>query len=284
VKPLVLFLKVFLLQRGLHETASGGMGSFLLVCTVISFLQRHEHAKNSDLSSRTTLGQYLLEFFRHYGHEFPYATSGISLKDGGALFERAEHAWAAGARAGQATLCVESPLDSVVDIGALCFKISILRASFTYAYNVLGSAFVSSTETGDSLLCPHLINPAHTFISGRPVIEASSTEKEPQDNPASKRRRLDAPHSQPALQGEQIAPEQEAQVPAEEEDEEDEDGQEFVVFQEPAAEADEAAGVEFQEVEDSAQVDEPEWIEGPEEVQADDEQVEFITDADAAGQ
>ena len=32
LSPLVLFLKLFLSQRNLHETFMGGMGSYVLVC------------------------------------------------------------------------------------------------------------------------------------------------------------------------------------------------------------------------------------------------------------
>lgn len=39
LRPLVLVLKYFLLQRDLNETYTGGIGSYALVLLVISFLQ-----------------------------------------------------------------------------------------------------------------------------------------------------------------------------------------------------------------------------------------------------
>jgi non-canonical poly(A) RNA polymerase PAPD5/7 len=39
LRPLVMVLKYFLLQRDLNETYSGGIGSYSLVLLVISFLQ-----------------------------------------------------------------------------------------------------------------------------------------------------------------------------------------------------------------------------------------------------
>lgn len=39
LKPIVLVLKYFLLQRDLNETYTGGIGSYALVLLVISFLQ-----------------------------------------------------------------------------------------------------------------------------------------------------------------------------------------------------------------------------------------------------
>jgi non-canonical poly(A) RNA polymerase PAPD5/7 len=41
LRPLALFLKFFLYCRGLHETYSGGVGSYMLLIMVLSFLQLH---------------------------------------------------------------------------------------------------------------------------------------------------------------------------------------------------------------------------------------------------
>lgn len=39
LKPLVLVIKAFLNQRGMNEVYSGGLGSYSVICLVISFLQ-----------------------------------------------------------------------------------------------------------------------------------------------------------------------------------------------------------------------------------------------------
>src|SRR5207248_1355738 len=41
LRPLMLFLKYFLYCRSLHDTYTGGIGSFLLQIMAISFLQLH---------------------------------------------------------------------------------------------------------------------------------------------------------------------------------------------------------------------------------------------------
>lgn len=61
--PLVLFLKLYLSQRGLGETFGGGMGSFLLVIVVLSFLQRHPSARSLAIYEKTTLSMLLMVFF-----------------------------------------------------------------------------------------------------------------------------------------------------------------------------------------------------------------------------
>lgn len=148
--PLVLFLKLFLAQRNLHETYLGGLGSYLLVCVVLSFLQLHPSAREQRLHSASTLGKLLLDFFRYYGQarilqktsdlrgfygifidvrrllmifqcfpwifmdfrqEFRYATMGISVLQGGGLFDRQARGFTTRTRSGAATLCLESPAD-----------------------------------------------------------------------------------------------------------------------------------------------------------------------------
>lgn len=39
LKPLVLVIKAFLSQRGMNEVYSGGLGSYSVICLVVSFLQ-----------------------------------------------------------------------------------------------------------------------------------------------------------------------------------------------------------------------------------------------------
>lgn len=118
VRPLVLVLKYFLIQRGLNETYSGGIGSFLLVLMVThvvqiagveadaaaraaASLQQHasspSHASAASASSGApgstaaasaavvshnglNLGFLLLSFFELYGFNLNYMTTGISLR------------------------------------------------------------------------------------------------------------------------------------------------------------------------------------------------------------
>eukprot|EP00931_Biecheleriopsis_adriatica_P064687 TRINITY_DN39422_c0_g1_i1.p1 TRINITY_DN39422_c0_g1~~TRINITY_DN39422_c0_g1_i1.p1 ORF type:complete len:651 (+),score=219.61 TRINITY_DN39422_c0_g1_i1:90-1955(+) len=165
--PLVLFLKLFLAQRGLQETFMGGMGSYLLVCVVLSFLQRHPSSRNPRSHGVTTLGNLLLDFFRYYGQEFRYAIHGISVLNGGSLFDRVARGWTATTRNGQPTLCLESPTETTVDIGSRVFKIGVVRAAFNHAYHVLAALMLSKEPHEGSLLCPHLLRAEHQVISQR---------------------------------------------------------------------------------------------------------------------
>eukprot|EP00438_Fugacium_kawagutii_P013814 Skav210605 [mRNA] locus=scaffold234:74391:82575:+ [translate_table: standard] len=165
--PLVLFLKLFLAQRNLHVSAQEGA----------SWLQ-----------------------------EFRYGSMGISVLNGGSLFDREKRGFTTRTRSGQATLCLESPADprdlvgakewsteDGLDIGARVFKIGIIRAAFNHGYHIPGS-----------LLCPYLLRRDHPLISQRfrlfneqpgPFLELvgrpeSDDERQPQE-PITKKRRSD---------------------------------------------------------------------------------------------
>mmetsp|Transcript_114862 Transcript_114862/g.228603 ORF Transcript_114862/g.228603 Transcript_114862/m.228603 type:complete len:874 (+) Transcript_114862:36-2657(+) len=169
--PLVLFLKLFLLQRKLNDASAGGIGSYILVCLVTSFLQRHPSARSARAHSTTSLGNLLLDFLRHYGQEFRYGTTGISVANGGCLFDRAARGWAGPVRTGQVTLSLESPTDSTVDVGASVVKMGVVRAAFYHGYQALGALFLERraghNTTGQSLLCPHLVRRGHPLVSRR---------------------------------------------------------------------------------------------------------------------
>ena len=88
-KYIICVAKYFLKQRGLNDTYSGGIGSFLLFCMVISSIQHHRaHREDRKYYNRYTLAHYLVNFFKLYGDEFNYELVGISLKGEGSYFKK----------------------------------------------------------------------------------------------------------------------------------------------------------------------------------------------------
>lgn len=79
-KVLVLVLKRFLHERGLHDTFSGGVGSFLLQLMVICSMQ---HPPSLQSWERGNLGCCLLHFLELFGLRFNYERVGIALDNGG---------------------------------------------------------------------------------------------------------------------------------------------------------------------------------------------------------
>ncbi|CAJ1368763.1 unnamed protein product [Effrenium voratum] len=169
MKPLLLFLKYFLLQRGLHETYTGGMGSYLLCNVVLHFLQRHPSLKHGRQYSGTSLGHLLFDFLRYYGQEFNYS-QGVSVLEGGAIFAKGERFPNSEKKRGPptgVTLCVESPLTPAMDLGAACFRMPVLRNLFHHGFHCLCHLFVSRSPSESSMLCPLLIDPQHPVITDR---------------------------------------------------------------------------------------------------------------------
>ncbi|THU84239.1 hypothetical protein K435DRAFT_687959, partial [Dendrothele bispora CBS 962.96] len=88
-RPLLMVLKQFLLLRELNKPFHGGLGSYPLLCMIISFLQ--VNPRNRPLSYleepwRTkSLGLLLRDFLWYYGQEFDYANTYIDVVEGKVL-------------------------------------------------------------------------------------------------------------------------------------------------------------------------------------------------------
>jgi predicted nucleotidyltransferase len=88
-KPLALVLKTFLTQRKFNDTYTGGIGSFLLSCMILSFLQHKQKTSFfSDFYPSWNLGTLLLEFLQLYGITFNYFMTGVSVQEDGCYFPK----------------------------------------------------------------------------------------------------------------------------------------------------------------------------------------------------
>lgn len=198
MRPMLIFLKYFLLQRGLHETYTGGMGSYLLCNVVLHFLQRHPSRRDPRQYAATSLGHLLFDFLKYYGQEFRYEAQGISLLNGGRAFNKADRGKGKGGGKGKGcTLCLESPLDPSIDLGGPCFRMSVLRNLFHHGFHCLCHLFVTRAPAEASMLCPLLLDPAHAVITDRhklmteqPVaLPGLKRQMEEENGPSVKRRK-----------------------------------------------------------------------------------------------
>jgi len=167
--PLLVFIKYYLLQRGLNDTFTGGMGSYLMCNVVLHFLQRHPSLSDPRLHSATSLGHLLFDFFKYYGREFRYDQA-ISVLDGGYTFRKEERGWGGkgkGKGQGGISLSLESPLTPDFDLGAPCWRMSTLRNLFHHGFHCLCHLLVTRAPGEESLLCPLLLDPAHGVITER---------------------------------------------------------------------------------------------------------------------
>lgn len=82
MRKLVLFIKYFVMTRGLNETFNGGLGSYATCLMVASFLQQHPFTDLESGATDDNLGHLLIDFLDLYGRTFNYVKTGLSIKDG----------------------------------------------------------------------------------------------------------------------------------------------------------------------------------------------------------
>jgi len=69
----------------------------------------HPKIRNGEIDPMQNLGVIVVEFFEFYGHVFNYDDVGISLRDGGNYYNKAERGWKNGRQS--YLLSVEDPQD-----------------------------------------------------------------------------------------------------------------------------------------------------------------------------
>jgi non-canonical poly(A) RNA polymerase PAPD5/7 len=80
---LVMVIKQFLVMRGYSEPVHGGIGSFTVICLVVSMLQMSPLVQADADMTGLNLGQLLLEFLDLYGNNFNYKDVAIRLNPPG---------------------------------------------------------------------------------------------------------------------------------------------------------------------------------------------------------
>lgn len=138
VRPLTLVLKHFLGMRSLNEVFHGGLGSYSIMCLVISFLQNHPLVQSGLIRAHENLGVLLIELFELYGRNFNAEEVGITVKQGGGYFLKEDRGWVNEAK--PHLLAMEDPQNSDNDISKGSFAYGAVRQCFEHAYNVLRCA------------------------------------------------------------------------------------------------------------------------------------------------
>jgi DNA polymerase sigma len=138
LKPLVLFLKVYLMLRSFNEPFYGGIGSYLLVVLVTAFIKNHASFRNRTVYSACNLGHLLFDFFKFYGEELDEERVGIASN--GSL-QPNRH----GSRG---LLSCESPDDPYLDLGQPAFEYPHIKNCFrnTYFAMCAGNVSLASPE------------------------------------------------------------------------------------------------------------------------------------------
>lgn len=158
LRPLLLFLKLFLDLRGLNEVFRGGLGSFSTACLLISFFQLHPLIQLGYLRAEDNLGILLLEFLELYGKLLHYEKVGISVGidrksaeisdiDTEYLskidvpygyYDKMDRGFFNESRPG--LLSIQDPQSPSNDLARPSFSISSVRQAFEHAFNLLTAA------------------------------------------------------------------------------------------------------------------------------------------------
>ncbi|KIY70427.1 hypothetical protein CYLTODRAFT_370984 [Cylindrobasidium torrendii FP15055 ss-10] len=155
IRTMVYIVKLFLSQRQMNEVFTGGLGSYAIVCLVISFFQMHPKIRNAEIDVEANLGVLVMEFFELYGCYFNYDDTGISIRDGGTYFSKRQRGWYNGQRG--IMLSVEDPADPNNDISQGSYAFSQVKQTMAGAFTILAStvyraaAILKARQDGSAL-------------------------------------------------------------------------------------------------------------------------------------
>ncbi|KAK8405801.1 hypothetical protein O3P69_001940 [Scylla paramamosain] len=133
--PVVLFVRYYLKQLNLGQVFTGGVSSYAVTLMATSLLQLQVPPEE-----REDPGLVLLRFFYFYGHQFSYATTGISVLGGGRYLRKEDVPTVMPGGHRRADLCIQDPLTPGNDLGRSSFRVWEARRAFQHAYLVLAPA------------------------------------------------------------------------------------------------------------------------------------------------
>ena len=147
-RPLVVFLKYFLRQRGLEDVSLGGLSSYSICLMVFSYFQ------NRPLEKKVKgYGQLLLEFLYLYGYDFNHRRLGIDVARQRYVPKPptipAEH------------LYIVDPADEKNNVSRATKKYDFIYRSFRIAHTVLTTVFPPNIDNCGSLFGRLLRNDTH---------------------------------------------------------------------------------------------------------------------------
>jgi non-canonical poly(A) RNA polymerase PAPD5/7 len=157
LRPLTLVLKHFLSLRRLNEVFTGGLGSFALICLLVSFVQHHPLIQGRLIDPmQGNLGILLVDFLELYGVLFHYDRVGISLRNGGRYFQRTapnsplpSPSYYTPHGTPRLSLCIEDPQNPDNDVSKGSFGFDQVRDSFRHAFHAIIASLELAQEAGD---------------------------------------------------------------------------------------------------------------------------------------
>ncbi|GAA5961733.1 hypothetical protein JCM21900_000843 [Sporobolomyces salmonicolor] len=139
-RSLVLLVKAFLSQRGMNEVFTGGLGSYSIICLVVSFLQLHPKIQSAAIQPARNVGLLFLEFLEYYGKHFNFDEAGITLRGRGGYFNKHDKGWYRPAQ--PYLLSIEDPNDPQNDVSGGSHNILRVRQTFAGGFDTLSATIL----------------------------------------------------------------------------------------------------------------------------------------------
>eukprot|EP01137_Pigoraptor_chileana_P013615 Opistho-2@67330 len=111
---------------------------------IASFLQMQPRNRRALPTQQSNLGVSLIEFFELYGKDFNYIRTGISVRNGGSYFPKADRGWYDPFK--PSLLAIEDPHQQDNDISRNSFAIAFVRQAFRHGYDTLTGELVAARD------------------------------------------------------------------------------------------------------------------------------------------
>ncbi|KAK6497415.1 hypothetical protein TWF481_011824 [Arthrobotrys musiformis] len=136
---LALLLKQFLAIRGINEPFNGGLGSFSLICMIVSMLQLMPEASSGNWheGENVALGRALMEFLDLYGSKFNTQTTGIKVREPGYFKKTKRREFFNPGK--PHLLAIEDPNDPSNNISKASYRILDIQKQFLETYHQLNN-------------------------------------------------------------------------------------------------------------------------------------------------
>lgn len=171
MQPLIILLKFFLQMRNLSDTYFGGIGSYLLYCMVLSFLQMHDTSCRKSSDDANTLALVFIDFFYYWGFIRDYEQFATSVRGLGHVFPRSTMR-----EKDAGMFSCQSPLEPSIDIGKNAYNMPSVRTAFQQAFFSLRSKelYIDTRhvhdfdfERGKECIIEQIYDPSHPFFQHR---------------------------------------------------------------------------------------------------------------------
>ncbi|KAK0529228.1 hypothetical protein OC835_004400 [Tilletia horrida] len=139
LRPIIMVVKQLLSSRNLSEVYVGGLGSYSVILSVISFMQMHPRIQRCEIDPARNLGVLLLEYLELYGKRFAYDDLGISVRGKGSYFNKSMRGFV-DYRSTVTKMCIEDPLDPNNDVASGSFNFYEVRSAWSGAFDLITSA------------------------------------------------------------------------------------------------------------------------------------------------